>query len=530
MAESAEVAAAVAAALAAERERAAAALAAERERSDAITASLIERLSILERAAGGGGGGGADGGGSASGGAGSGAAPPARRFPAGATSALADCSAPLVISSSPSKTDPFALAAFVSFDCSEKPLDGELRRLSVAHSLGALAPTPPLSEIAIYPLATAAVPSWVSKLTRPADARVGSQLASTLFLDGGARAGRPTIPGVEVEWGCSPELLTKAARFHPAFNGEVKSAMSGGETAARLIKHDELETSLLLGMLASYFRDVPRGTHRFFHAPPRAYGLAAIAHVGYLVAAEWVGKALISVVSQPFFIASPEHAAAIKSLPDADASAGFIDLRVDGVGVDVWPPEGGSRARVLWRTEPPARGADPSADFFWKILRGDGFGAPYFRSVFAVYAALAAARAGADAANDAPPASLVDAELLFGAGQLCVRMPWVSGRDAAPADLRARGAAVAPVAAAVAWLARRGLLYVDLRAPNVRIGDDGSVRLVDYDDCVVLGAPLADAEALRSALRERNAPWAADSPGAFPSVMAALDDVWPRRD
>jgi hypothetical protein len=330
-----------------------------------------------------------------------------------------------------------------------------------------------------------------------------------------------------VSWNCGPELLTVVReRFHPAFNGEVKSAMSGGEKAGHLTMFDELETYLLLGMLGSYFRGVPHGSHRFFRSPPRAYGLAAIAHVGYLVAAEWVGKALLSVVSQPFFIASPEHAAAVARLPDADASSDVIHVRVDGVGVDTWAPSSSANARVLWRTEPPARDDDA---FFWKILRGDGFDAPYLRGVYNSYAGLAAARASATA-DDPPPASLVDAELLFGAGELCVRMPWVYGRDATPEDLRAGGVAVAPVAAAVAWLARHGLLYIDLRAPNVRIDEGDRVRLVDYDDCVVLDAPVADAAALCNELRARNAVWAvAGTPSSLPCVVDALEVAWSRR-
>ena len=66
-------------------------------------------------------------------------------------------------------------------------------------------------------------------------------------------------------------------------------------------------------------------------------------------------------------------------------------------------------------------------------------------------------------------------------------MPWVRGRDAAPAELGEGGAAVEPVARAVLWLARRGLLYTDLREPNVRVeegaaGAPARVVLVDYDD------------------------------------------------
>ena len=39
--------------------------------------------------------------------------------------------------------------------------------------------------------------------------------------------------------------------------------------------------------------------------------------------------------------------------------------------------------------------------------------------------------------------------------------------------LTSRPVAVARVAEALVWLARRGLLYVDFREPNVRVDDDG---------------------------------------------------------
>ena len=503
-----------ASAIAAERARADAELAAERDR----TAAALARLAISEARM-------------PAGVIGSGVAAPvvaARRFPHGVTSALAVSQSRLVLPPSPSKSDPRALAPFASFDCGASPLAPELIVLSEARSLAALAPDAPLYEVTLYPLVTAHLPRWITCKAREAHISRGAQAASTLFL--GGIAPFPTIPGATLRWSCGPELLTAVrAPFHPAFNGEVKSAMSGGESIAQLTMFNELETYLLLGMLGSYFQRVPSGSHRFFRAPPRAYGLVAMGHVGYLVAAEWVGKVLLSVVSQPFFIASQEHAAAVARLPDADASSDFIDMRVDGVSVDVWPLEESALARVLWRTGPPTRGASPADSFFWKILRGDGFEAPYLRSVFAVYTALSAARASA-AADDPPPASLLEAELLFGAGELCVRMPWVGGRDAAPAELCAGGAAVMPVAAAIAWLARHGLLYVDLRAPNVRIDDDSAARLVDYDDCLLLDAPLANAAALRSALREHAAPWAdASLPGAFPGVLDALEDAWAQR-
>ena len=149
-----------------------------------------------------------------------------------------------------------------------------------------------------------------------------------------------------------------------------------------------------------------------------------------------------------------------------------------------------------------------------------------------MYAALARALAPAAAAR---PAAIVPAELLFGAGEVCVRMPWVRGRDAAIGDLGDGGVAVAPVAAAVVWLARRGLLYVDLREPNVRVGGEGDgggavpVSLVDYDDMALLEkAPETLGELLEALGDADAAVWAgrADAPGARPAVVAALAAAW----
>jgi hypothetical protein len=85
-----------------------------------------------------------------------------------------------------------------------------------------------------------------------------------------------------------------------------------------------------------------------------------------------------------------------------------------------------------------------------------------FSSYFAAYEAFKRARA------DTPWLSaIVEADLLFGAGELCVRMPWLPGRDAVVEDLAEGGCAVVPVADALVWLAWRGLIYTDVRERNV---------------------------------------------------------------
>ena len=165
---------------------------------------------------------------------------------------------------------------------------------------------------------------------------------------------------------------------------------------------------------------------------------------------------------------------------------------------------------------------------FFKILRFDGFDADYFRRVYAAYTTLAAQRADP---HDPPPPSLPDAQLLYGAGELCILTPWVNGRDAEQANLKEGGCAVQPVAEAIAWLARHGLLYVDLRAPNVRVSPDMSVTLVDLDDLVCVEPPTSYA-ALETLLRTHDAKYALskDCPGALPAVMAALAALYEVED
>jgi len=384
-----------------------------------------------------------------------------------------------------------------------------------------------LREETAYPIATAHLPAWVEASARPAAGASGSCNAATLFIGrGSASSTRPSVPGVDqLPWRCFPELLTAPrARFHPAYTGKIKSAVSSGDKGGSLRMFDELLTYSMLGILGSFFSGVPPGARRFFRSPPLAFALAAFPHVGYLLAVEWAGKLLASVVSEPFFLGSPAHKAAVARLPDCNMEHDFEELRLDTFAVAAWPSEAASRPAVLWRTAPPTAGEE--APFFFKLLRGEGFDAAFFRRVAAAYAAYAAARG---AARGPLPTALVDAELLFGAGELCVRMPWVHGRDATVDELGPGGTAVAPVAAALVWLARRGLLYVDLREPNVRV-DGSRVALIDYDDMVALERAPVSAEELLRQLHEHGARFAGPlgEPGARPAVVAALHEEWAR--
>ena len=391
-----------------------------------------------------------------------------------------------------------------------------------------------------YPIATKHVPGWVTAILRTAS--VGStQAASSIYLRGVDTSSRPTIPGVIVPWRAQTEFATLVNQlFHPPFAGEAKSAISSGESPSEATLWNQVISYCMLAMLASYFRDVPAGTHRFFRgSPPYAFGLAAAAGVGYLVAVEWVGKLIVSVVSEPFFLGSDAHRDAVARLPDRDFSGDKVDLHVDNAAVAVWPSAPGSRPAVIWCTSAPPASFDGSHKFF-KVICCESFGAPFLRNVHDVYTALAAALAGQRGGDGVRPGAITPAELLYGAGELCVLMPWVDGRDALPDDLAVGGSAVEPIALAILWLAQHRLLYIDLREPNVRIADSHAVAgaggasvgklvaLVDYDDCVILATPPSSAEELVKLLIKHDAAFAQDegSPGARPAVVAALRTHW----
>ena len=494
---------------------------------------------------------------------------------------LAACGPHVSSIESPSKASGASIVGrFAELSFCARPLTPALAGLSAAASLEewrGMSAAELLREESAHPISTKHVPAWVEAIKRGATASQGSLSAANLYLGrGSGTLPRPTMPGVQVPWSCQPELLTRPMKpFHPAFCGEIKSAFSKGDTKERPRMFDELTTYALLALLGSFFQGVPLGHRRFFHAPPLAYALVAFAHVGYLVCVEWVGRLRVTVVSQPFFLGSPEHALAVAALPDCDLSTAFVDLPGEGVVVGAWP-EGEVSRHVLWRVSPPpaereagaagasngGRGAAisssssisiagsrarsssssgvgfsggdselPSASSdprFFKILRSDGFTEAYFCRLHAVYTALAAARAAA-CCSDPPPPALLPAELLYGAGEVCVLMPWAHGREALEGDLLEGGCAVAPVALAIAWLARRGLLYIDVRPPNVLVEEGGGgaalhVHLVDYDDMIVV-EPVASAGDLCALLCQHSA---FAQMGACPALLAALRALpWP---
>lgn len=89
--------------------------------------------------------------------------------------------------------------------------------------------------------------------------------------------------------------------------------------------------------------------------------------------------------------------------------------------------------------------------------------------------------------------AFVNARLLYGYMEVVVEMDWVEG--VSPLDQEPTGTTrsmkhyLPEIASAILWLARRGLLYIDVKGANVIITPDQQLRLIDYDDCVLLEPP-----------------------------------------
>jgi len=196
-----------------------------------------------------------------------------------------------------------------------------------------------------------------------------------------------------------------------------------------------------------------------------------------------VGALLLSAASPPFFLGSAAHAAAAAALPDAR----YARPAPLPQGLAWLTPAGGhSHGRTSWSI---------AGGVFRKLLRGDARSGGGFASMHAAIARLAGAL-------PAPPALRLPAflRLSFGAHELLLEMPALGGREASSPEVFGPGRVLEGVAATIAWLAARGVLYTDLRGPNVLIDDAGDPWLIDFDDCVASSAPIRSLEAYKDAM------------------------------
>lgn len=120
----------------------------------------------------------------------------------------------------------------------------------------------------------------------------------------------------------------------PGFGGEIKS-----------VDEVMIGQGLYYGLmdLAGIFFPVSEGVPEnrcFYKRPPVGYVLLGFPHVAYFAAIELVGKAIVSPVSQPFFLGSAEHASAAASLPceSIGAPVWFLDRSLKWTGWAGAPP------------------------------------------------------------------------------------------------------------------------------------------------------------------------------------------------
>ena len=285
-------------------------------------------------------------------------------------------------------------------------------------------------------------------------------------------------------------------RGYPGFSGELKSLSP--------VAWNEALTYVTMSMLDSLFPSTE--VHDVYHVrPPTGYALLGMGGSGFFSAVEWVARLFIGPISFSFTLGSEQHKAAVNKL-DFDEVDRWVTLDVDqSIGLSMYPEaEGENAAQIMWSTTPAqlqvksdVGGVELLANRFIKIITHKAFShlsdhnaAYQFRHLHRVYAMYADLFVGvsADGKNDRPPA-LVSARLLYGAFSVLVDMPFIVGRPATEEELDQDGPVLKQLAAAIAWLAHRGLLYCDLRVSNVVVADkqDSIVaHLIDYDDMVIV--------------------------------------------
>ena len=353
------------------------------------------------------------------------------------------------------------------------------------------------SEACFYALATSHLPSFAERVGSPD----GDVSAVTLFSSSALGTPVWSFPS-----SCKPELHVRAAvggdaqpAHCPAFNGELKSA-----TNERALEQAVFYTTL--DMVRVFFPAPPTPTSSkgatgaaaaaaaasaaaskrlFYTHPPIGYALVGYHHVAYLLALEWVGMLLVSPASLPFFLGSPQHGAAVASLPAQRYDPPeVLDLTIVQPWLTITKDEE-KKGLCAWCVH---------GGIFRKLVRGDARSSEGFAAMYASYAALARLLPGAPPHLNLPS----KVRLLYGVHEVLVEMPAVQGRAAREEELG--GELLCTVARAVAWLACKRVVYTDVRGPNVMVDGSGKGWLVDFDDCLVMPAPVTTLEGYRAAV------------------------------
>ena len=79
-------------------------------------------------------------------------------------------------------------------------------------------------------------------------------------------------------------------------------------------------------------------------------------------------------------------------------------------------------------------------------------------------------------------------------------------------------------AAAIAWLAQKGVVYTDLRGPNVVVDASGDPWLVGFDDCLAIDESVGTLAAYKKHLAASpNARRPLPCASGFPAVKGAVE-------
>lgn len=348
-------------------------------------------------------------------------------------------------------------------------------------------------EAACYTKATAFLPAWVERVAGATSG--GSRTACQLYGISGESVN--DCPFVKLPWACKPDLLMTSKRGWPGWDGEIKSCPA--------VTWDEIVLSVCCSMVNSMF---PPSLHNllFHFDPPYGYGVMGMADPCFIVALEWVGRLFVTPISIPFILESPEHKAQVDALK-GDQVQHCVELSTVQPGV-LWKefPIVNSTRHVIWTCTPAELRIVPFSDEgkeptiirnrFIKVLtctaRGSsdaGLSNRRWRELHKVYKMYGSVLAAAPKQGPGClPSALLPAELLYGYFSVMVHMPFQLGREAVDVELES-GPIVQQLSEAIVWLAWRGLLYYDVRTPNVIVRCDGASTtavLVDYDDLVIV--------------------------------------------
>lgn len=283
---------------------------------------------------------------------------------------------------------------------------------------------------------------------------------------------------------CFPELPLRSDPLTGGYHAESKSV--DGYMIRQGIQYT------LMDMTHSLFSS-KRDEAFFYETPPTGYCLLAFPHVGYYVSVEMAGRVFVNPVTSPFFLGSERHQSVKESLvlsPLGTRRNLHEILRASSMRKCDELKE-----RSMFTSEPvPEMGQL----VFYKLIRWDAFPQKpdYFARLYQVYTKYSSL---------VLPPSLLKAQLLFGECQVAVRMPFLCGVRSPTEDdwaSETNRQLHDDVATAIHFLASKGLLYTDLRLPNVLfqgLGQRGF--LVDYDDIEPV-TPLLDYASFKTQLDE----------------------------